>query len=38
MKRFIGIALAVAATVAITIVLNVTLIAGYPWGDKLLGH
>jgi hypothetical protein len=33
MKRWFGIVLVAAITIAMTVVLNLGLIAGYPWSD-----
>jgi hypothetical protein len=38
MKRFIGMMLVAAMTIATTVVLNLGLVAGYPWSDKIGGH
>jgi thioredoxin-dependent peroxiredoxin len=38
MKRFIGMALVAAMTIATTVVLNLGLIAGYPWSDQIGGR
>jgi hypothetical protein len=35
MKRIVGIVLVAAATIAVTMVLNLSLIAGYPWSDMM---
>ena len=37
MKRLIGIVLVTAATLAVALILNVGLIAGYPWSDQVFG-
>jgi hypothetical protein len=37
MKRRFGIALAAAAALTLTIVLNVTMLAGFPWSERILG-
>ena len=36
MKRFLGIALVTVATLAVTLVVNVGFLAGFPWSDKIL--
>jgi hypothetical protein len=37
MKRLIGIVLVTAATLAVALILNAGMIAGYPWSDKVFG-
>jgi hypothetical protein len=37
MKRIIGIVLVTAATFAVALVLNMGLIAGYPWSESVFG-
>jgi hypothetical protein len=38
MKRYIGMLLVAATTIATTVVLNLGLIAGYPWADQVGGR
>ena len=35
MKRYLGIALAAAATLALTVVLNLGIVAGFPWSEAM---
>jgi hypothetical protein len=37
MKRMLGIALAAAAAVAMTILMNLTMLAGFPWSEHMFG-
>jgi hypothetical protein len=37
-KRILGIALAATAAVALTIILNVTMLAGFPWSEHMFGN
>lgn len=38
MKRFIGMVFVAAVTIATTVVLNLGLVAGYPWSDQIGGR
>jgi hypothetical protein len=38
MKRRLGIALAAMAALTLTIVLNVTMLAGFPWSEHMFGN
>ena len=37
MKRSLGIVLVTAATLVVALVLNMGLIAGYPWSESIFG-
>ncbi len=37
MRRWYGIAIASLAAVAMTVVLNVSFLAGFPWSERMFG-
>ncbi len=37
MKRFVAIAMAASAALAVTLLLNVGFLAGFPWSEHLFG-
>jgi hypothetical protein len=37
MRRFVGIAVASVAAAAMTLLLNVNLVAGFPWSEHMFG-
>lgn len=38
MKRIIGLVFVTVSVLAVALVLNVGMIAGYPWSERVFGH